>query len=285
VAGLTLGGGFGWLTGKYGLTIDNLLSVQMILADGSILTASENENTDLFWAVRGSGSNFGAAASFKFRAHPKPPVATACKLIFAPPQLPQIVDYINKYNENMRDDSALAMAFAPGPAGPIIMCAGVLFGPEAEAREYFADLFAVGALMEEVAEIPYEKVNSLLNEVMTYGRRKSMGGSAFKLPLEHTFVQSALDKWMKFTSESGIPETFMIWEVYPNKKIQEVPLTGMSFANRGDFYNIGFVTKHDEESQDAVARDFIAATCQYIRERSGVKDESGTGVYANYVGK
>src|SRR5437867_4242188 len=70
IGGLTLGGGLGWLQGKYGLAIDNLQSAQIVTADGRVLTASADENADLFWGIRGGGGNFGIAASVEFRVHP-----------------------------------------------------------------------------------------------------------------------------------------------------------------------------------------------------------------------
>src|SRR5512134_76625 len=76
IAGLTLGGGLGWLMGKHALALDNLVSVDVVLADGRILTASKEDNADLFWALRGGGGNFGVAASFDYRLHPVGPMVT-----------------------------------------------------------------------------------------------------------------------------------------------------------------------------------------------------------------
>jgi FAD/FMN-containing dehydrogenase len=76
IAGLTLGGGLGWLMSKYGLALDNLLSIDLVLADGRTLTASNNDNADLFWALRGGGGNFGVAASLEYRLHAVGPTIT-----------------------------------------------------------------------------------------------------------------------------------------------------------------------------------------------------------------
>src|SRR6266542_365355 len=76
IAGLTLGGGIGWLMGKHGLALDNLISAEVVTVDGKVLTASTEENSDLFWAIRGGGGNFGIVSSFEYRLHPVGPMIT-----------------------------------------------------------------------------------------------------------------------------------------------------------------------------------------------------------------
>ncbi len=82
VAGLTLGGGFGWLSRKYGMTVDNLISADVVTADGKLLRASERQNADLFWGIRGGGGNFGIVTSFEFQLHPLGPEVLSGLIVF-----------------------------------------------------------------------------------------------------------------------------------------------------------------------------------------------------------
>ena len=92
IAGLTLGGGFGWLTRKYGFTVDNLLSAEVITVDGKKLRASENENSDLFWAMRGGGGNFGVVTEFEFKLHAVGPEILGGLLVFPFKQAKSILE-------------------------------------------------------------------------------------------------------------------------------------------------------------------------------------------------
>jgi len=97
VAGLTLGGGFGWISRKYGLTIDNLISVDVVTADGNLVRANERENEDLFWAVRGGGGNFGVVTSFEFRLHPVGPEVLSGLIIHPISKAKQLFDGYRKF--------------------------------------------------------------------------------------------------------------------------------------------------------------------------------------------
>src|SRR3954464_13463503 len=136
IAGLTLGGGFGWLQGKYGLAVDNLLAAEVVTADGDVLEASEEENTDLFWALRGGGGNFGVVTSFTFRMHP---VSTVPGGLAAYPlsAADGVVDVFRRTTKEGPDELGVQCGFVTGPdaftklvALPLCHCGDV---DEAEA--------------------------------------------------------------------------------------------------------------------------------------------------------
>jgi len=100
IAGLTLGGGFGWLTRQYGLTIDNLLSAELVMADGTRMRASASENSDLFWAIRGGGGNFGIVTEFEFTLHPVGPEILAGLIVFPFDQAKQVLTRYRQFVES-----------------------------------------------------------------------------------------------------------------------------------------------------------------------------------------
>ncbi len=117
VGGLTLGGGLGHLTRKYGLTIDNLLEVDVVLADGSLVTASAGHNEDLFWAVRGGGGNFGVVTSFVLRLHPVQTVV-AGPTLYPPDQAPEVMRWYREFLPQAPEDLNGFFAFLTVPPGP-----------------------------------------------------------------------------------------------------------------------------------------------------------------------
>ncbi|GAB4322279.1 MAG: FAD-binding oxidoreductase [Candidatus Zixiibacteriota bacterium] len=120
IAGLTLGGGFGWLSRKHGLTVDNLVSAEIITADGEKITASENDHADLFWAIRGGGGNFGVVSSFEFTLHPVGPDVLAGLVVY--PQT-DAVDLFKKYRDltnSLSDDSCVWVVLRKAPPLPFL---------------------------------------------------------------------------------------------------------------------------------------------------------------------
>lgn len=120
VAGLTLGGGFGWISRKYGLTIDNLLSVDIVTAEGKLVRASERENEDLFWAVRGGGGNFGVATSFEYRLHPVGPEVLAGLIVHPFSKARELFDGYRKFVAQAPEELTCWVVLRKAPPLPFL---------------------------------------------------------------------------------------------------------------------------------------------------------------------
>ncbi|HEY5538712.1 MAG TPA: FAD-binding oxidoreductase [Thermoplasmata archaeon] len=118
IAGLTLGGGWGWLRRKYGLSCDNLRSVDLVTADGELLTANEAENPDLFWGVRGGGGNFGVVTSFEYRLHPVGPEVMLAAPLYAEEKAPKILRAWRDFCANAPDEVTSEVDFWAIPELP-----------------------------------------------------------------------------------------------------------------------------------------------------------------------
>jgi FAD/FMN-containing dehydrogenase len=178
VGGLTLGGGVGHLSRKFGLTIDNLLEADMVLADGSFVTVSETKHPDLFWAIRGGGGNFGIVTSFKFQAHP-------LKTVIGGPTLwpiekaEEVIAWYDKFIHNVPEElnGFLATMVIPGPPFPeelhLKKFCGIVWCYAGDDQNTFDELFKpvldMNPVFAHVGPMPYPAVQTLFDGLMPPG--------------------------------------------------------------------------------------------------------------------
>jgi hypothetical protein len=180
VAGLTLGGGVGWLMRKHGLTIDNLLAVDVVTADGELLRASEDEHPDLFWAVRGGGGNFGVVTSFEFRVHSVGPTVLAGPILW---DAMDVVEVLRSYRDFVRDapdELGTVVRFGTAPPLPnipddlhwrkVVMIGTCYAGPIEDGEQVLGPLRKSRApLLDLVGPMPYVEFQSALDSTVVHG--------------------------------------------------------------------------------------------------------------------
>lgn len=177
VGGLTLGGGVGHLSRKYGLTIDNLLEADMVLADGSFVTVNADQNSDLFWAIRGGGGNFGIVTSFKFQAHPVKTVIGGPTL-WPVEQTEEIMEWYHDFIHNSEEDlnGFVATMVIPGPPFPdelhLKQFCGIVWcytGDPAKFDALFAPVLEKNPVFQHVGEMPYPAIQTLFDGLLPHG--------------------------------------------------------------------------------------------------------------------
>jgi hypothetical protein len=184
VAGLTLGGGEGWVRRKYGLTVDSLLSARIVCADGSVRTASPTSEPDLFWALRGGGGNFGIVTSFEFRAHPLGPIVAFAGVFYpvadAATVLPRWRDYcMNVPDEVTSVAVAITMPADPHLPPPIhnqgcLVIGGVYVGPPEEGMKVMQPLRELGTPLADISQpMPFSAVQTAFDGFFPMGKLQS----------------------------------------------------------------------------------------------------------------
>ena len=172
ISGLTLGGGIGWLQSKYGLALDNLRGADLVLADGSVVRASQDENPDLFWAIRGGGGNFGIAASLEYDLHPVGPMITGGLVAHPLPKAFDVVRLFRDHCTQLPDETMLVCGLLTAPDGATKL-AGIVAahcGPLADGQAAVAPIKAFGPpVMDAMGPIPYSAQNGLLDAAFPKG--------------------------------------------------------------------------------------------------------------------
>jgi FAD/FMN-containing dehydrogenase len=182
VAGLTLSGGMGWLRRRHGLSCDNLVSAQVVTADGSVLTASESEHPDLFWGLRGGGGNFGVVTSFEFHLHPVGPQVALVFVMYPGERAAEVLSSVASLVPTLPNDVAPLAFLGRVPAeesfpvalhgAPFAAVAAVHPGDPEEGLEVLAPLRALGDPLADMTEtMPYVEAQRLLDGEYPNGRR------------------------------------------------------------------------------------------------------------------
>ncbi len=166
IAGLTLGGGLGWLSGKYGLTVDNLISADVVTADGRLLTASATENQDLFWGLRGGSGNFGVVTSFEYQLHAVGPTILGGMVAYPLGRTKEVLRFYRQFTKAAPDDLTTYAAFVNPPAGDTVVALFCCYcGPLEKGEEVIRPLRSLGSPAQDLlGPMPYVAQQRLFDD-------------------------------------------------------------------------------------------------------------------------
>ncbi|WVQ79135.1 hypothetical protein IAT38_001230 [Cryptococcus sp. DSM 104549] len=241
VGGLTLGGGYGYLTGEFGLVIDNLLGVTVISSDGEVHQASESENTDLFWAVRGGGGNFGVVTSFTLKLHPQRPEVFLGNIHFPGERVEEVFDAVREWLKIRSVKDLLFIFMEDCGDGPVVMAHVFHNGPLEDGQKQFKPFLDRNPIVNTTAMIPYLSLNIAVDDIRPSGTGLYWHGAIFPDPVTHPAAGPLMwSKYMEMVAAEPdfAKSTFSILEFHhPDKLTEEGKKRDMAFNCRGKQVN------------------------------------------------
>jgi hypothetical protein len=244
VAGITLGGGYGWLDGKFGLACDNLISADVVTADGKVMNASTEENPDLLWGIRGGGGNFGIVTSFEFQLHPVGPILGGA-LFYSINVAKAAFRFLDAFSRACPDELSTFIAGAPAPDGtPCVGIALCYCGKLETGEELLKPLQKFAPpIADMVAARSYVEMQSLFDEAFTPGRFYYWKSSLLReVNEEAAEVLTECTRKMPMT-----PGSFFYLQQLHGAASRVKP-TETAFPHRYDHYNCGAMAGWDDEA-------------------------------------
>ncbi len=274
IAGLTLGGGLGWLMRKYGLACDNLLSVDIVTADGRLLTASATENADLFWGIRGGGGNFGIVTSFEYRLYPVGPLL-AGMVIYPIEKAKEVLKFYRDYNREAPDELATLPVLITSPEGVPVVVIAVCYLGSIEAGEPFVQPLRTfdSPLVDQVGPMAYTAVQKMFDAGFPAGLQ-NYWKSSFLRELGDEAIDTIVDHFAQVTSPlSGVAiECF-------GGAVSRVGVEETAFNHRDALYNLLVLSIWSDPGEHAKHIQWARTLWEEMQPFS-----SG-GVYVNYLGQ
>jgi FAD/FMN-containing dehydrogenase len=274
IAGLTLGGGLGWLNGKHGLACDNLLSADVVTADGQLLTASAEENEDLFWGIRGGSGNFGIVTSFKYQLHPVDAVLGG-GLLYPAAKAREALRFYHEFASTCPDElSTLALLGRTPDGGPVVNIVVCYCGPLDTGEQVLRPLRTFGPPLEDnVQPIPYRALQSALDAAFPFGQQHYWKSSFLK-----HLSDEAIEVMVRFVAEMPSP-TSGVGLQQMHGAASRVPLAETAFPHRDEHYDF-FILSQWADAADS------ARNTQWTREFfEAMQPFLESGVYVNNLGE
>lgn len=245
VAGLTLGGGVGWLVRKYGLSCDNLIGAEVVTADGNIVKANLQENADLLWGLRGGGGNFGIVSSIKLRLHEVGTVLGGM-ILFERSKAKQIIRFYREFMMTAPDELTLYTGLLSSPDGmPVVAFAGCYCGDLAKGEEVWKALREVETpLADMVQPIPYVQMQSMLNAGFPHGNRYY-----WKSGFLSDLSDEAIGIIVSQMSSNPSPYSATLLEYYGGVSANE-PEGGTSYPHRQAQFDLVIISNWPDKNDD-----------------------------------
>lgn len=274
IAGATLGGGWGWLMRKHGLAVDNVMSVDVVSADGQLRTASATENADLFFGVRGAHSNFGVVTSLEYRLHPVGPTVLAGMVLHPLEKGREVLQFYREYTSQAPDEMSAWAALLTSPDGhPIVAILGCYIGPSAVGEKVVRPLRDFGPPMADMIQpMPYVKSQSLINESFPRGRF-----NYWKSNLLRALDDDAIETLVRGFREVTSPYSSVLIEQFGGA-VSRVGADETAFNHRAAPYDLAIMPQW---SAPAESEKHIRWADELWR---AMQPFSSGGVYVNYLG-